>query len=152
VVILILQMVGSAVSAQAVIKGKVIDKTTREPLELAVVVAGRQGEKILTDKNGLFLLKNIHRADSISISFIGYKTLTMMVPAGHAMITVPLEKGVVDLKEIVISSHSNNLTTSHILSSIDLNMQPVKSAQDLLRFQDYLLLNTREAVRRNKYS
>src|SRR5579863_946622 len=94
VVILILQMVGSAVSAQAVIKGKVIDKTTREPLELAVVVAGRQGEKILTDKNGLFLLKNIRRADSISISFIGYKTLTMMVPGGHAMITVPLEKGV----------------------------------------------------------
>src|SRR6201996_7797359 len=38
-----------------------------------------------------------------------------------------------ELKEVIITSHTNNLTTSRTLSSIDLNMQPVRSAQDLLR-------------------
>ena len=39
----------------------------------------------------------------------------------------------VDLRTVVIASQSNNLTSSHVLSAIDLNMQPVNSAQDLLR-------------------
>src|ERR1700761_6542009 len=38
-----------------------------------------------------------------------------------------------ELKEVIITSHTNNLTTSRTITGIDLNMQPVRSAQDLLR-------------------
>jgi len=133
VVVLILQLPTITSKAQNMVEGKVVDKTTKEPLELAVIVAGSKGEKILTGIDGHFICKNLSAGDSISVSFIGYKPVTMERPTGHKMIIIELEKGTVDLKEIVISSHSNNLTSSHMLSNIDLNMQPVKSAQDLLR-------------------
>ena len=47
--------------------------------------------------------------------------------------TLPLEKKFTNLKEVTITSYTNNLTSSHLLSTIDLGKQPVRSAQDLLR-------------------
>ena len=118
---------------QTVVHGKVIDRLTREPLELAVVTDVRTLKNTLTDKDGQFVLKNVSATDSLFISFIGYTSKKIRVDLSRTGLTIPLEKGPMDLKEVVISNHSNNLTTSRTLSRIDLNMQPVKSAQDLLR-------------------
>lgn len=133
IAILFLQLSLFKTYGQSTVKGRVIDKTTKEPLELAVVNIKKNEEKILTDRNGNFALKNLLAGDSITVSFIGYKSATVAAGSNNKLITVQLEKGPIDLKEIVISTHSNNLTTSHTLSSIDLGMQPVKSAQDILR-------------------
>jgi len=118
---------------QEALSGRVIDKITREPLESAVVRDASTFQHSLTDKEGRFALKGVRSSDSITISFIGYATQKSICDSITDGWLVELEKGQIDLKEVVISSHSNNLTTSRILSSIDLNMQPVKSAQDLLR-------------------
>jgi hypothetical protein len=48
-------------------------------------------------------------------------------------IVISLEKGLINLKEITITNHVDNLTSSKTLSRIDLNTMTVKSAQDLLR-------------------
>ena len=45
-----------AAFAQAVIRGRVLDKTTREPLELAVVTELPSGRTALTDRLGQFSL------------------------------------------------------------------------------------------------
>jgi hypothetical protein len=119
--------------AQNIIKGKVIDKITKEPLELAVVSDANTLNNTLTNRDGKFILKNIHADDSITISFIGYAPQKIKIDSVNSMLNIQLEKGQIDLREIVITSHSNNLTTSRTLSSIDLNMQPVRSAQDLMR-------------------
>ena len=119
--------------SQPIIKGKVIDVVTKEPLELAVVQNDKSSGNTLTDKDGSFILKNVSAADSITISFIGYASQTIRPDPDHASLIIQLQKGQVTLKEIVINSHLNNLTSSRIFSSIDLNMQPVRSAQDLLR-------------------
>ncbi len=117
---------------QTIIKGTVIDIVTREPLELAVIQNDKSSGSALTDKEGKFILKSVRTSDSITISFVGYASQTIKPdPARSTM--VQLQKGLVNLKEVVINGHMNNLTTSRILSSIDLNMQPVRSAQDLLR-------------------
>jgi TonB-dependent Receptor Plug Domain len=50
----------------------------------------------------------------------------------NKIVTGP-EKVLVNLKEITITNHADNLTSSKTLSRIDLNTIPVKSAQDLLR-------------------
>lgn len=119
--------------SQTIIKGKVVDKMTREPIELAVVKDERTLKNVLTDKEGDFVFKNVLAGDSLTISFIGYAPKKLIAPHQQNPLTIELEKGQMDLKEIIINSRLNNLTSSRTLSSIDLNMQPVRSAQDLLR-------------------
>lgn len=120
------------VLAQPEIKGKVTDTNTKEPLELAVIFS-KNNEVKLTDRNGYFVLQHISAGDSLTVSYIGYQTKTVAVPESGKLFVIPLEKGPVDLKEIIINNESNNLTHAHNLSYIDLNTMPVKSAQDLLR-------------------
>ncbi|MEP6466449.1 MAG: TonB-dependent receptor [Parafilimonas sp.] len=119
--------------SQQIIKGKIIDKNTLEPLESAVISSRNNKNETLSDNSGNFVLKNVNRNDSVSISFIGYATQVLPAKAFSNEINIKLEKGYMDLAAVVITSHSNNLTTSRTLSAIDLNMVPVKSAQDLLR-------------------
>ena len=62
--------------AQTIVKGKVIDKKTGEPLENAVVSA--RGKTVLTDEQGNFQLALTGAAlsgagDSIRASFVGYR-------------------------------------------------------------------------------
>jgi outer membrane receptor protein involved in Fe transport len=121
-----------AAHAQRQISGRVIDKITGEPLELVVVSDPRTKTTALTDKDGKFVLKSAISVDTLVISYIGYAPKTVKAAAAPDLV-IELQKSQLDLKEVVITSHTNNLTTSHTLSSIDLNMQPVKSAQDLLR-------------------
>jgi outer membrane receptor protein involved in Fe transport len=125
--------------AQQQICGKVIDIITREPLELAVVSDPRTKANILTDKDGKFVFNSPTFIDSLVISFVGYAPKTIKAAIGHDLV-MELQKSQIDLKEVVITSHTNNLTTSRTLTSIDLNMQPVKSAQDLLRLVPGLLI------------
>lgn len=118
--------------SQEIIKGKVIDKITREPLEAALVRNTNNKNETLTDKDGNFLLK-VNKSDSITISFIGYATQIIPTETFANDMNIRMEKGYVNLADIVITTQSNNLTTSRTLSAIDLNMKPVKSAQDLMR-------------------
>lgn len=119
--------------SQETIKGKVIDNSTLEPLESALISDRNYNNETLADKNGNFVLQHVNKGDSLSISFIGYATQVLTAGAITNSVNIKLEKGYMDLADVVITSHSNNLTTSKTLSAIDLNMRPVKSAQDLMR-------------------
>ena len=132
-IVLALQLFFSSVYSQSVVKGKVIDKKTKESLEFAVITNDRNSKNTLTDKDGQFVLKNAMATDSITISFIGYTSKKIIAVSSGKSLTIELEKGKIDLKSVVITNYSNNLVSSRTLSSLDLNMQPVKSAQDLLR-------------------
>ena len=116
--------------AQQHISGKVIDKITREPIESAIVRDIKTGNKGITNKNGEFVLKNAG-SDSLSVSFVGYKRV-MVKPEYGKLTLIELEKGVITLRDITITNN-NTINTFKPLSSLDLNMQPAKSAQDLLR-------------------
>ncbi len=119
--------------SQKIIKGKVIDKVTKEPLELAVVTVLRTGKKTLTDRDGNFILRNAFPEDSLYISFIGYKSEIIAGNANKNLLKAELEKGAINLSEIVITSQTNNLSTMRALTNLDLNMRPARSAQDMLR-------------------
>ena len=129
--LIVFVLVGTGLQAQSTLKGKVVDAITHEPLESAVVRDLRSAATSLTDRDGKFVLDHAEPSDSLQISFIGYTSKT--IKAGSTPVICTLDKGQFDLKEVIITNHSNNLTTSHTLTSIDLNLQPVKSAQDLLR-------------------
>lgn len=112
------------------IKGRVLDKITREAIEAAVITDVQTNNKAVTDKNGNFVLK-IKKGDSVLVSFIGYQTEKVPAEYEKPMI-IELEKGSIMLKDVKISNNET-LKTYSILTNLDLNMQPVKSAQDLLR-------------------
>jgi TonB-dependent Receptor Plug Domain/CarboxypepD_reg-like domain len=107
---------------------------TREPLELAVVTGLHTNRNTLTDKQGLFALRNFPADSSFSVSFIGYAPQQINIGKNnHQPLIILLEKGPVDLKQVTITSHANAVSNSRALSSLDLNMRPARSAQDLLR-------------------
>ncbi len=121
------------VFSQTTITGKITDKNTNESIEAAIVKDLKTNKNTLTNKNGEFSLSNTMPSDTIKISFIGYKPKYVVSNDTAKPMSISIERGGVNLKEVVITSHSNNLTTTKTLSLIDLDKRPVKSAQDLLR-------------------
>ena len=116
--------------SQTLVKGKVIDKTSREPLENAIVSSGKQGETALTDNQGNFELTST--VDSIRVSFVGYEAQTLGTTGSGRPYLIELTHGSVDLQSVTIQALPNNASFSTI-SNIDLNMHALNSAQDLMR-------------------
>ncbi len=87
--------------AQTVIKGKVLDKGTRQPLVGADVVVPGTHIGASTDTSGNFIFTTIGKVDSLNISFLGYKTIT--VKAGPSL-TILLEPTSGSLQEAVVTA------------------------------------------------
>ena len=123
----------ACVSSQAqVIRGTVLDKQTREPLEQAFVKLN-QSETRLTNQLGSFsfeIINHNHENFRLSISYIGYQTIQLNVKPGEVT-EILMEKGTVNLQEVVITPQSP--ATFNTITRIDLNLQPARSAQDVLR-------------------
>ena len=81
--ILFLLLMGFLISAfaQTQMRGKVVDKNTREPLPGATIVANGTTVGVTTNIDGEFVLNVPKNAKTISVSFIGYETTKMNVAA-----------------------------------------------------------------------
>jgi hypothetical protein len=117
--------------AQQKISGKVIDSVTQEPIEAAVVRGIHAINAAVTNKNGDFVCNDV-KSDSVVVSLIGYQSKTVKIEYDKPML-VELKKGQITLKEVTITNNQSSLNTFKILSSFDLDVQPVRSAQDLMR-------------------
>src|SRR5579863_9854407 len=62
--------------------GKVIDAATKEPLPYVNVHFINSVKNTQTDPRGEYLLRTIERVDSISFSFVGYRTRTIAIKRG----------------------------------------------------------------------
>lgn len=133
ILVALLCFAGSIANAQQVYKGRVVDKKTFEPLEAAVITNIKNDTHTATDQEGNFSLKNVKASDTLSITYIGYSTVKITAGSATKPMSIKLEKGSINLKDVVISGSSNSLITSKILTSLDLNMRPARSAQDMLR-------------------
>jgi TonB-dependent Receptor Plug Domain/CarboxypepD_reg-like domain len=123
---------------QTMVTGKIIDQKTREPVESAVVSSGKNRKTVITDAQGNFKIKLPGDSNILNISMIGYLSKSVEINNQHSFL-IYLEKGPVDLKEIIITSQSNS-ASFHNISAIDLNMRPVNSSQDLMRLVPGLFL------------
>lgn len=136
---ILLIVTGFFSQAQPGAGGTVVDKMTRDPLEMAVVHDLVTGRTVFTDQQGHFTLikspeDHLRSCDSLhlGISFIGYQTRQLSIPGRRGDVIIEMEKSALDMKEVIITPHTG-FSPSHTLSRIDLNMQPARSAQDLLR-------------------
>jgi len=129
----LLLLMANILAAQQVIKGKVIDKNTREPIEYASVMIGLSGKGVMTDKLGDFKLILKTDTDVLNISLIGYQSQQIKIQPQQQSIIIELMRGSVDLKDVIINEHLNN-NSFHTLSGLDLNLRrPVNTSQDLMR-------------------
>jgi outer membrane cobalamin receptor len=126
------------VNSQTVLHGRVIDKQTKEPLEQAYVCwnNSNNAKGITTNKQGYFSLTaapaSLADTGTLVVSFIGYNTRRCKANNNADGLVVEMEKGAVNLQEVVITPQSA-AASFHTISKIDLNLQPARSAQDVLR-------------------
>lgn len=113
--------------AQSIIKGKVIDSSSRQPLEGAIVYErNNDNNKTLTDRSGGFVLHLQH--DSIEINFIGYKHAVFSAQTTLLQLT----PDIIRLKDVVLTQ-TNIQQNFGTISKIDLDLKPVKNSQELMR-------------------
>ena len=130
--------VSIVVFSQNVATGKIIDRKTNEPIESAIVNSEISGKTVVTDAQGNFKIKLPGENNILNISMIGYHSKSVEIINYHSSL-IYLERGPVDLKEIIITPQSNN-ASFHNISAIDLNLRPVNSSQDLMRLVPGLFL------------
>jgi len=89
------------VLAQSTLKGTVTDLVTGQPIPgVNVNVQGAPGGTS-TDFDGKFQLSNLKNGDKVLVSFIGYKTATVVFN-GQQTLPVSLEEDTNQLKEVVV--------------------------------------------------
>ena len=85
----------------------------------------------MTNEAGYFEIGVEGEAVTLEISFIGYESRKVVVHEHDGKITIVLNQSSVKLNQIQINgSEVNNLTN---ISKIDINVRPIKSAQDVLQ-------------------
>ncbi len=92
--------------SQSTIKGKVIDKSTGEPLPSANIHLVEVKRGTITKSDGTFIIDKIPAGDyTLEVSYIGYKKVRKKVkvnPDEVVNVNIELEQGVVSLQEVVI--------------------------------------------------
>ncbi|MBC5773548.1 carboxypeptidase-like regulatory domain-containing protein [Pontibacter sp. KCTC 32443] len=102
-------LLGFHLQAQQVITGKVTDAATGEALPFVSVFIKKAGTGAPTNDEGKYSIKINQPADSITVSFIGYKTKSKAITRGVArqVIDFELELNSIGLQEIVVRPGEN---------------------------------------------
>ena len=96
-----------------IVSGQVVGDSTQEPIIGAILTVSGTRYGVVTDLNGLFSLKVPHEKNSISISFIGFKTEDMKVKAGDVLY-IRLKESSLALEEVVVIGYGT--TAKHSLT------------------------------------
>ncbi|CAN5307232.1 DUF5686 family protein [soil metagenome] len=95
-------------SAQEIaVQGKVTDAASGDPIPFVNVIFKGLDTGSTTDFDGKFSIKTTKKADSIIISYIGYKTKVRAIKKGAQVINIQLEEQTTHLQEIEFNSGEN---------------------------------------------
>ncbi|MCF6212907.1 MAG: SusC/RagA family TonB-linked outer membrane protein [Flavobacteriaceae bacterium] len=131
----ILMLLPFAMFAQQTVKGKVIEKSTGQPLPGVNIVVKGTLNGTTTDFDGAFSLSVKDENAVLVFSFLGFKT--QEVSASSGFITISLEDDAQALNEVVVIGYGSvkkeDLTGSvDLITSKDFNKGPVVSPQQLI--------------------
>ena len=91
----------SAIAQEVTVEGVVVDSQGEGVIGASVVLAGKQSVGTVTDLDGHFVLKVPNQNASISVSYVGMKTVTTKVTPGKNM-RIVLEDEAVSVDEFVV--------------------------------------------------
>jgi len=119
------------------LNGLVRDAVTQAPLPGVVVRIAETGQATQSDELGKFRFKNMEPGMyTITIACIGYaigEIKNVRVLDNEAtFVQVLLEEASLDLKAVVVSPEAGSNTSA--INAVDINMRPINSSQDILRF------------------
>jgi CarboxypepD_reg-like domain/TonB-dependent Receptor Plug Domain len=104
--------IGSVLQAQGTIKGFVKDASTGEPMLFLTVGLENTAIGTQTDENGYYSMTKVPDGTyTVMVSLLGFETFRQEVVVSKesiATVTILLEKGDIELKEIVISEEKTN--------------------------------------------
>lgn len=96
------------VAQETIVQGKVTDANSGDPIPFVNVVFKGTSIGATTDFDGNFLIKTSQPADSVTASYIGYKSRTKPVKSGtRQTVNFQLVEDVVNLQEVVIHAGEN---------------------------------------------
>lgn len=135
---LLLALAGPAVFGQTILKGKVVDARTNEPvIGASVELKSKAGGGVVTNLDGVFAL-NVSEALPVTlrVSFIGYRQQDIDVYEAGEPVTVELAEDYNLLNEVVVVGYGTQkrkeLTGSVTTLSKERLAQPVISVNSLL--------------------
>lgn len=97
----LLLLVPFFVQAQNKLSGTVVDNTTKQPIPGANLVVKGSKVSTSTDFSGAFQLSSVSKGDQIVVSFVGFKSQTVIY-SGQSSLTVLLQEQDNELKEVVV--------------------------------------------------
>lgn len=145
---LILTGIFTCLVAQDIVRGRVIESGTDEPIIGATVVELDANERVIkgtiTDFNGNYAIQLSKPDASLRFSFIGYKNITEQV-SGRTIIDVALESSAIELEDVVVVAQVTDPLTGiterdRATSAVKVDMSEIKnisvtSAADALQGQ-----------------
>jgi TonB-linked SusC/RagA family outer membrane protein len=133
--------VPAVVSAQQTrdITGTVLDAGTKQPIQDATVSAVGTTAITRTNERGVYRLR-VPAGDATLIArILGYTRATVRVPAGQAVADFSLQKDVLNLEKVVITSQTTTLSTRNattatsVVDARDLSRAPAVSLEQQLQ-------------------
>ena len=106
-ILLLFAITGNA-QVTTVVKGRVVDASTKEPLPFCNISYIKSTVGSITDQNGLFNISTTHPTDSITAQYVGYIKKTFAVKKGAInSFTFELTPTNISLEEVVIHPGEN---------------------------------------------
>lgn len=106
--LLLTVLTSGAATAQTVVKGKVTDAQSGDPIPFANIIFQGTTDGTTTDFEGNFSVSTRTRADSLVVSYMGYTTRTKKIQEGVVQVlNFQLEEEVTTLQEVVFVAGEN---------------------------------------------
>jgi hypothetical protein len=102
-----LLMLSTAALSQVIVKGKITDAGSGDPIPYANVIFKGTTIGTTTDFDGNYSLRPNIPVDSLVVSCLGYKTRTKKVSPGSQVINFQMEEAATNLQEIVFDAGEN---------------------------------------------
>ncbi|GAA5220206.1 TonB-dependent receptor [Membranihabitans marinus] len=111
------------------IKGKVIEDYG-SPIIGVHILNRSNNQHTHTNDEGFFQLSGTNVGDTLQFSHIGFESENHVVESFKNQLEIRMSSESISLNEVVISNKVNAL---HLISDIDIEINPVNSSQDILR-------------------
>jgi (2Fe-2S) ferredoxin len=126
----------STAKAQSNLSGFITDANNHSKIEGAAIQIKESNENTISYDQGAYELQSISEGmKTIIVSCVGYNTFSLKInfkKDEQKKLNIALQSNAMDLAEVVISASFGRKQENKI-DQLSLQMQPIKSAQDLLR-------------------
>lgn len=107
-----------ATFAQQRISGKISDAVNGNPLPGVTVRVPNTNRGVISDAGGEYSLAMPAGANSLLVSFTGYKTKTVTLSPGVSVINISMEEDFARLDEIVVTGLATNVKRSNLANAV----------------------------------